>query len=84
MTVSEDTRAAQKEAQLTRLAAKGSPDYPKIYAQQPDQIRIAAEQGAARAKEHAIKNAAEVVAAGDAAAAVEGFGNIATKKKGGK
>lgn len=80
MQLSEDARAAQKEAQLARLAAKGSPEYPQIYAQQPDQIRIAAEQGAARAKERALKNSAEGFAVGDAAAAVADFGNIATKK----
>lgn len=79
MQLSSETRAAEKKAQLARLAAKGSPEYPQIYAQQPSQIRKAVEQKAARKKARALKNAADGVALGDAAAAVAGFESITTE-----
>lgn len=78
------TRVKQKEAQLARLAAKGTPEYGDIYAAQPDQIRIKAEQYAVRQEVRAIKLAADTEASSDADAAVAAFSNLSTKKKGNK
>ena len=80
MSSSEATRAAAKKAQLARLAAKRSPDYPKVYAAQPEQVRIAAEQGAARKAVRDAKLAIDAVAASNAAAATESFSSLSTKK----
>ena len=82
MVGSQQTRAKQKEAQLARLAAKGTPEYGEIYAAQPDQIRIQAEQYAARQEERALKLAGDIEANSDADAAVAAFSSISTKKKG--
>ena len=80
MQLSQEAHTARKRAQLARLAAKGSPEYPAIYAAQPEQIRIAKEQGAARKVIRDAKNAintAALVAANVGAKDVE---NIATTK----
>ncbi len=80
--LSELARAAKKDAQLNRLKVKGTSGYSKLYASQPAQVKIAAEQGAARQAERAIKNAVsatveqdEIAAAGVFAAA----GNLESK-----
>lgn len=55
-------RAALKEQQLARLAAKGTPEYPALYAAQPEQLRLAAEYEAERKIRRDIKAAAKAVA----------------------
>ena len=80
MILSESARAAAKKAQLARLAAKGSPDYPKIYANQPAQIRRAIKLKAERKVFHDAKMAVNAAATADADAAAESFGNLSTKK----
>ena len=69
---SEEERVARKAGQLARLTRKGDPDYPVLYAQQPDQIRLAAEQKAQRAAEREAKDALKraVIAAGEDAASL--------------
>jgi len=84
MSLPEQVQASRKKAQLARLAAKGSPEYPAIYAAQPDQIRRAAEQGAVRQKVREAKAAAVTEASLDADAAIAAFGGISTKRKGEK
>lgn len=79
MQLSEDTRAAQKKAQLARLAAKGTPEYLALYASQPEQIRIAAEQGAQRKAERDAKNALNAAKLKAANEAVEVFGSLEVK-----
>lgn len=79
MTLSVAARSAAKKAQIARLAAKGSPDYPAIYAKQPDQIRIAAEQGAARKVRRDEKKAQDAAALSAAEIGASDFGSIALK-----
>lgn len=70
MQLSPSTRAAQKTAQLARLAAKGKPGYAALYASQPEEVRIAAEQGKARKVVRDAKealNLAALKAAGESA-----------------
>ncbi len=64
-----------KEAQLARLAMKGKPGYSKMYAAQPDQVRIAAKQKAERQAARAERNAASNQAAQDAVGAKAVFSN---------
>jgi len=75
MQLSEETQAARKKAQLARLAAKGTPGYPALYASQPEQIRIAAEQGKARQAEREAKNAINAAKLKAANEAVDVFSN---------
>ncbi len=73
MQLSPSTKAAQKTAQLSRLAAKGKPGYAALYASQPEQIRIAAEQGKARKAIRAAKEALNLGARKAANEAVDVF-----------
>ena len=73
-------RAARKKAQRARIAAKGSKEYSKLYASQPDQVRIAAEQTAARKVRRAAQLAIENAIGADAAASADSFGNLTTVK----
>lgn len=60
MSMIPEERAAEKEAQLARLAAKGTPEYPILYAQQPAQVRLreeaAVKRAAARKAQAAIRS----------------------------
>ena len=79
---SPEARTAAKKAQLARLAAKGSPEYPALYASQPEQIRKGAEQRAERAKHREMKAAVIALATSEANKAVDVFskaGNLTTK-----
>lgn len=80
LNLSVEVRAANKKAQTARVAAKGTPEYPVIYAQQPEQVRLAAEHRAARVAERQAKAAiaAAAIAAGDEAAGLWSGGNMAT------
>ena len=82
MNLSPEARAAEKKAQLARLAAKGTPGYVKMYASQPAEIRKGEIQRAARKVERDKKNAASVAAISAAQDAVAVFkpANITTKK----
>ncbi len=73
MILSQAARDAAKKAQLARLALKGTPEYPEMYAKQPEQIRIAAEQRAARKVRREAKEALEATALSDAAGALAVF-----------
>jgi len=79
MILSKQAMAARKEAQKTRLAAKGSDEYPALYASQPEQMRIAAEQGAARKILHDQKNSDSAAALEAAHDAVDVFGQMEVK-----
>ena len=79
MIVSESTQKARKKAQLARLAAKGTPGYGALYASQPEQQRIAAEQGAQRKAVRDAKNALNAAALQSANEAAEVFGNLEVK-----
>jgi len=79
MQLSDEARAAAKEAQLARLAAKGTPEYPALYASQPEQIRIAAEQGVQRKALHDAKGALSTAKLQAANEALEVFGNLEVK-----
>ncbi len=67
---SEEERLANKKQQLARLAAKGTPEYPVLYAKQPEQIRLAAENKVKREAEREATDALKraVIAAGEEAA----------------
>ncbi len=80
MSLAETARAAEKKAQLARLAAKGSPDYPIIYAQQPQQLRIAAEQAVVRKARRDAKKALLAGAISDASGAVSAFATVKLTK----
>lgn len=77
MIITPEERAARKKAQVARIAAKGSPQYPVLYAQQPEQIRLKAKADAQRAADRqaaeALKQATLV--AGDEAASLWGTAN---------
>ncbi len=77
---SEEERLANKKQQLARLAAKGTPQYPVLYAKQPEQIRLAAENKAQRAIEREAKDAfvRAIVAAGEDAASLWGTNDLTT------
>jgi len=79
MILSPQAMAARKEAQNKRLAAKGSENYPALYASQPEQIRIAAVQGALRKKLHDEKIATSSDAIQQAHDAVDVFGQMEVK-----
>ncbi len=73
MICSSEARAARKKAQLARDAAATKPGFAAVYASQPGQIRIAAEQGAIRKAERAAKNALAALSHADASASAEIF-----------
>ncbi len=79
MKLSNEANAAAKKAQLVRLKAKGTPEYGALYASQPAQIRIAAEQGAQRKAEHEAKNALSTAILKSSAEAVKIFGSLEVK-----
>lgn len=68
-----EAQQAKKSAQIARLAAKGSKGYSKLYASQPAQVRIAAEQKAARKTERAQIDAASLAVEQDEKAAANVF-----------
>ena len=76
MNLLEKTRAAEKEAQLARLAAKGTPEYPALYAAQPSQLRKAAGYNATRALQRDAKNAVNQTKLDDATEAAGAFGTL--------
>ena len=80
MICSPEARAARKKAQLARDAASSKPGFAALYASQPHEIRIAAEQGAIRKAERAAKNAIAALSHADADASAEIFsdGSMAT------
>jgi hypothetical protein len=71
--MSADARASRKQAQLARIEKKGDPDYPLLYAKQPHEIKVAAEQGAQRKAIRAAKVALEIAMQADARGATEIF-----------
>lgn len=73
MRMSEEARAIRKKAQLARLATKTQPGYPALYASQPHQIAIAAEQGAERRLARSIRNQAQTAAIAAAESATSVF-----------
>jgi len=66
-------RAARKQAQLARLAAKGREGYSEKYAAQPEQVRIKAKQTAERQAARAVKVAQIDQALNDAAGGAAAF-----------
>ncbi|KKN64465.1 hypothetical protein LCGC14_0491530 [marine sediment metagenome] len=77
---SDEERQAAKKVQVARLAVKGSPGYPALYAKQPDQIRIAEEAAAARKIEREASEAlkAATLAAGAEAASLWESNDLST------
>lgn len=73
MLLTEPERKARKEAQIARLALKGTPGYSKAYESQPEQIRLRAKEQARRKAERDEKRAAAIQAAQDAQEAAEVF-----------
>lgn len=71
-----EERTARKNAQLARIAVKGSPEYPILYAQQPDQIRKAREQKAVRDAARQAQAAIQSLHVQDANAAVNIFNGV--------
>ena len=70
-----EVRKALKKQQLARLAAKGTPEYPALYAAQPEQLRLAAEYQAERKIRRDFKEAAKaraLIEAGEGASVFEG------------
>ncbi len=70
-----EVRKALKTQQLQRLAAKGTPEYPALYASQPEQLRKAAEYQAERKIIRDLKTAAKlraIVEASEGAAVFKG------------
>lgn len=70
---SPEVQTAAKKAQLARIAAKGTPDYPALYASQPEQIRIGKAQRAERAKRREAKVTLQALLADEANQAVDVF-----------
>lgn len=81
MQVSQSTRSAQKTAQLARLAAKGKPGYGALYASQPEQVRIAAEQGKERKAIRDAKNSLNLAALKAAGETADVFSAAKTSSK---
>lgn len=77
MILSAEERAAKKKGQVARLAAKGTPGYAVMYAQQPEQIKLATEAKAKRKADQDAKDALKraVIAAGEDAASLWSAGN---------
>lgn len=92
MICSPEARAARKKAQLARNEAQTKPGFAELYASQPHEIKVAAEQGAIRRAERAAKNAVAIAAHADAVTSAEIFGGsiqtpsagAAVKKAGGE
>jgi hypothetical protein len=76
MITSLEARAAAKKAQLARLAKKGTPEYPALYAAQPQQQRKAAANAVERKAFHDAKQAVNKIALMQANEAAEVFGDI--------
>lgn len=76
MFISNEVQAACKKAQIVRLAAKGTPEYPALYAAQPEQVRKAAEQQKERAVRREVKQALEAAGIRTANEAVATFGSV--------
>jgi hypothetical protein len=70
------TQTARKEAQLARLKAKGTPEYPALYASQPSQLRKAVTYNAQRKVVRDAKNAANAEILKDANEAVDVFNSL--------
>jgi len=79
-----EVRKALKKQQLARLAAKGTPEYPALYAAQPEQVRKAAEYGAERKIRRDLKEAAKVRAIVEAAEGADVFKGAAAPTKTGE
>ena len=75
MITSPEVRAVNKRAQLARLAAKGTPEYPELYAKQPAQIRLRAEKTAVRKAEREARIALILAGAKEAEEAASMFEN---------
>jgi hypothetical protein len=73
MICSTEARAARKKAQLARDAASTKPGFAELYASQPHEKKIAAEQGAIRRAERAAKNAIALAAHADAESSADVF-----------
>ena len=84
MMLSPAARAAAKQAQLARLKHKGTPEYPALFASQPEQVRKAEENRIARKKLHDEKNAGSITAISEASGAVAVFGGDGKKAKKGE
>ncbi len=70
-----EVRKALKKQQLARLAAKGTPEYPALYASQPEQLRKAAENQAERKAIRDLKESAKaraLIEAGEGASVFDG------------
>ena len=79
MRMSEPARAAKNAARDARLAAKGTADYPLLYAAQPHQIAVAKQQGAERKARRDAISAAEAKGHAEDVGAVQVFtGQMAT------
>ena len=81
-TMSATGRAAMKDEQIARLAAKGSPDYPILYAKQPHIVAGRATQEAEREAQELLARAAEAAGIAKSEGAAEVF--LSTVKKGKK
>ncbi len=79
-----EVRKALKKQQLARLAAKGTPEYPALYASQPEQLRKAAEYGAERKIRRDFKEAAKVRAIVEAGEGADVFKGAAAPTKTGE
>ena len=82
-----EVRKALKKQQLERLAAKGTPEYPALYASQPEQLRKAAEYQADRKIRRDLKEAAKlraIVEANEGASVFAGAAASAPTKTGEK
>ena len=73
MICSPEARAARKTAQLARDAAATKPGFAELYASQPHELKVAAEQGAIRRAERAAKNAIAIAAHADAETSADIF-----------
>lgn len=79
MKMTDAERAARKSAQLARVAAKGSPDYPELYAKQPEQQRLREQQQTERRLERQKAEAEAAQRSNDAQMAAGLFGNLETR-----
>ncbi len=79
MRMSPAAREAKNNARDARLAAKGTAEYPLLYAAQPREIAVAKQQGAERKARRDAISAAEAKAHAEDVGAVQVFtGQIAT------
>ncbi len=83
MLLSPEARAARKSMHLARLAAKGSANYPALYANQPAQVAKAAENAERAQALREAKATAHATEIANAQGAVEAFsGAISTAPSG--